>query len=125
MPGDHVRPGGPHNGLVCGRSVLTVPIRLVRRSVDVLVPRIAAVVLDRLDLTELVLDRVDVEAIVDRIDLTARTRYVVTEIDLGRIIRESSSSVLGETVRNTRRWAARADHVVSTVVGRVRRRHAR
>jgi hypothetical protein len=58
-----------------------------------LVPRLVAAVLDRLDLTELVIQRVDldrvaqhldVEAVLDRLDLT---ELVVSRVDLDRIAR--------------------------------------
>jgi hypothetical protein len=59
-----------------------------------LVPRLVAAVLDRLDLTELVIQRVDldrvaqhldIEAVLDRLDLT---ELVIRRVDLNRVAQE-------------------------------------
>jgi hypothetical protein len=60
--------------------------RAVRR-LDVVVPATAGVVLDRIDLTEVVVERVDLEAVVttvlDRLDLTA---VVLERVDLQAVV---------------------------------------
>jgi hypothetical protein len=57
------------------------------RRLDVLVPAVVATVLDRLDLTAVVLDRVDLDRVVttvlDRLDLTA---VVLDRVDLDRVV---------------------------------------
>jgi hypothetical protein len=74
-------------------------------------------IVDRLDLDSIVA-RVDMDAIVQRLDVAALARYVVTEIDLPEIIRESSTSVATETVQDVRIRSMQADELVSRIVGR-------
>jgi hypothetical protein len=54
-------------------------------------------IIDRVDL-DAVVARVDIEAIVARVDLPGLTEQVIEEVDLGEIIRESSSTMASETV---------------------------
>jgi hypothetical protein len=115
------------------------------RAVRALIPTLAAAVLDEIDLDDVVarvdLDRiieridldaiaaridldavvarVDIDAIVGRVDLPALTEQVIDEVDLGEIIRESSSTMASETVDALRVQGMRADGLVSRMVDRI------
>lgn len=88
------------------------------------------IVLDQVDLTELVIKRVDLDriareldldAIVRRLDITGIAREVLTDIDLPEIIRESSASLAAEGVQDARMRSITADTLVSTWVRRILR----
>ena len=98
-------------------------------------------ILERLDLTELVVEHVDLTKVVttalDSMDLTALAReridlleladYIVEGIDLPEIIRQSTGSVASESVRALRLQSVDADEAVQRIVDRVllwRRRHS-
>jgi hypothetical protein len=72
--------------------------------------RVVAAVLDSMDLTDLVLDRVDLVRIVDE---------VLAEIDLPEIIRESTGSMAADTVREVRIRGVDADRAVTRVMDRI------
>jgi hypothetical protein len=72
----------------------------------------------RIDLDAIV-GRVDIDAIVARVDLPALTEEVIDEVDLGEIIRESSSTMATETVDALRAQGMRVDGLVSRVVDRI------
>jgi hypothetical protein len=121
----------------------------LHRLAAALVPAVTSAVLDRIDLTALVRDRValdvlvatvdidavaaridvdgiarriDLDAIIDRIDLVDLTNRVIDGIDLPEIIRESTGSVSGEIVRGVRMQGIEADQAVTSLVGRLFRR---
>jgi hypothetical protein len=75
-------------------------------------------VASRIDLDAIVA-RVDVAAVVARLDLPGLTEQVIEEVDLGEIIRESSSTMASETVDALRVQGMRADGLVSRVVDRI------
>lgn len=97
--------------------------------------RIVMSALDSLDLTQVVLDRVDVDAIVARADIDAvidrvpiipLADYVIDEIDLPQIIRDSTSGIAGDAMNTLRKQGVGADKLVSELADRiVLRRHAR
>jgi hypothetical protein len=72
----------------------------------------------RIDL-DAVIARVDLDAVVARLDLPGLTEQVIDDIDLGEIIRESSSTMASETVDALRVQGMRADRLVSRVVDRI------
>lgn len=72
----------------------------------------------RIDL-DAVVARVDIGAIVARLDLAGLSEQVIDEIDLGEIIRESSSTMASETVDALRVQGMRADGLVSRLVDRI------
>jgi hypothetical protein len=72
----------------------------------------------RLDLDAIVA-RVDLDAIVARVDIPGLTEQVIDEVDLGEIIRESSSTMASETVDALRVQGMRADGLVNRVVDRI------
>jgi hypothetical protein len=121
----------------------------LHRLAAALVPTVTSAVLDRLDLTALVRDRValdaivaevnidavaarvdvdgiarriDLDAIIDRIDLVDLTNRVIDGIDLPEIIRESTGSISGDLVRGVRMQGIEADQAVTGLVSRLFRR---
>ncbi len=99
---------------------------LVLEQVDL--NRIITSALDGLDLTQLVIDRVDVNAIVaeadidaviDRVPIIPLADYVIEEIDLPQIIRDSTSGIAGDAMNTVRRQGVGADQVVSRIVDRI------
>jgi hypothetical protein len=78
-------------------------------------------IVERLDMDAIVA-RVDVDAILDRVDLAAVTERVMDEVDVGEIIRESSSTMASETADALRVQGMQADQVLSRLVDRVLRR---
>lgn len=99
-------------------------------------------VLDRLDLTRIVREgvdlnalvatvdidavaaRLDLDAVVARMNLSALAEDVISTLDLPEIIRESTSAVSSETIREVRMRGIAADQVVSGAASRLwSRRH--
>lgn len=76
-------------------------------------------VLDHMDLTRLVLERVDIDDVVSGIDLAGIAREVIDEIDLPEIIRESSGAMASETLLGMRIKGIEADERVNRAIGRV------
>jgi hypothetical protein len=72
----------------------------------------------RIDL-DAVVAQVDIDAILARVDLPGLTEQVIDEVDLGEIIRESSSTMATETVDALRVQGMRVDGLVSRIVDRV------
>jgi hypothetical protein len=153
---DRYRPGRWLRKLAeAGRQDRRLAERELQRAVRELVPAVVTLVLDQLDLTSVIRERVDldevvrgvdvnaivarvdldgiasrldvdavaarvdVDAIVDRIDLVGLARYVVAEIDLPEIIRESTGSLASETVRGVRIQSIEADQLISSWFERV------
>ena len=115
-----------------------VAVEATRRAIDL--------VLDQLDLTQLVLDHVDIERIVAsvdlnevveqldvdavadrldierviaRLDLAKLSLEVIERIDLPEIIRTSTGTVASESVRVVRMQTFGADRAISGLVGRM------
>jgi hypothetical protein len=72
----------------------------------------------RIDLDAIVA-RVDIDAILARVDLPGLTEQVIDEVDLGEIIRESSSTMASETVDALRVQGMHVDGLVSRIVDRI------
>jgi len=72
----------------------------------------------RIDLDAIV-TRVDIDAILARVDLPGLTEQVIDEVDLGEIIRESSSTMASETVDALRVQGMHVDGLVSRIVDRI------
>jgi hypothetical protein len=91
--------------------------------------------LDELDLTRIVLDRVDVNAIVaeadidtiiNRVPIVEIADYVMDEIDLPSIIRESTGGVADAAMQGLRMQSTRIDTSLSSLTDRIlSRRRAR
>lgn len=93
--------------------------------------RVLALVLAEVDLTQLVRDNVDLDAlmttvdldaIVQRIDVAEVADRVLQTIDLAAIIRESTESVTSEVVQGVRLRGADADMAVLRTIDRLLRR---
>ena len=93
-----------------------------RIDLDAIVRRIDLdAIVGRIDL-DAVVARVDIDAILARVDLPGLTEQVIDEVDLGEIIRESSSTMASETVDALRVQGMRVDGLVSRIVDRVLQR---
>jgi len=104
------------------------------------VPGLATALLNQIDLTAVVTERVDVNAvaaqvdvdaiasrvdviaILDRLDPAAVTRYLVEELDLPAIIQSSTDSIMSDTVHDVRMQSISADERVSRLVDAMLRR---
>ena len=111
-----------------GMSVVIDPI------LDAVVPRVTDAVLDRLDLTQIVLDHVDVdaivakadiEAVIDRVPIVPIADYVIDEIDLPQIIRQSTGGVATDAINSVRVQTFGADQWVSRLTDAIVRRRQR
>ena len=102
-------------------------------ALDVVIPTVLERVLDRIDITELVLQRVDLERIVgavldrmdltevvlERVDLAGIAEEVIDDVDLPEIIRDSTTGVAGAVVDGTRLRAVEGDELVNRLVDRI------
>ena len=75
-------------------------------------------IVQRIDV-DAIAGRIDLDAIVARVDLPGLTEQVIDEVDLGEIIRESSSTMATETVDALRVQGMRVDGLVSRIVDRI------
>jgi hypothetical protein len=101
----------------------------------VVVPRLVTTMSEHVDLTALVVENVDVDAlaasidvdaILARVDLLGLANYVITGVDLPEIIRESTAGITSEAVHGVRMRGVEADQAVARVIDRVLlRRHVR
>jgi hypothetical protein len=107
---------------------------VVNAALDRAVPLLVNAVLDRVDLTQLVLDRVDIdrivaradlEEIIDRIPLLQLADYIVEEIDLPSLIRESTGGIAVDAVDVLRMQSFGADRTVSRLMDAILRRRSR
>jgi hypothetical protein len=103
---------------------------LERVDVDAVVARADLdAVLDRLDLTEVVLKRVDLDALLQeilaRLDLIGLAEDVIDGVDLPEIIRESTGSMASDTVRGARMQGIAADEAVGRAMDRLLLRRGR
>lgn len=101
---------------------------------DAVVPRATDAILDRIDLTTLVLERVDInrlvaaadiEAVIDRVPIVPIANYVIDEIDLPQIIRASTGGVAVDAVNAVRVQTFGADQWVAGIVDAIVRRRQR
>jgi hypothetical protein len=115
-----------------GRHEREVVVPAATRAVSALAVSVVYALVERLDLTRLVRENVDldalaetidVDAVADRIDLLGLAEFVVDGIDLPEIIRESTQGVTSDAVRGLRLQGAEADKAVARVVDRVLLRH--
>lgn len=111
-----------------GEQVITHAIDPVRTLVTTIAVEMVEQILTELDLTTLVRENVDVnaiaaefdiDAIVDRIDLIGLANKVIDGVDLPAIIRESTNSVTAEVMTDVRTQGERADDMVAGIVDRV------
>jgi len=89
--------------------------------VRVLVGQIAGLVIDQIDMDELigripideVIARVDVDAIISRLDVGAIANQAIDAVDIGAIVRDSTTGLAGETLDVVRAQALGADLLVA------------
>jgi len=102
-----------------------------------LLPELTGAILDKLDLTQIAIDhldidrildsvdldavieRVDLNAVIHRVDLAGIATEVIGEIDLPELIRESTGAVTSETVRAVRMRSAEADLFMGRLIDRL------
>lgn len=90
-----------------------------RVDVDAVVAKVDLdTIVDRIDINAIAA-KIDIDAIISRVDLAGIAEQVITEIDLVRIIRESSGAMASETVVGVRLQAAEADDRVNRIVDRL------
>ena len=108
---------------------------LVNSALDKVVPYAVNAVISRMNLTEIVIDRVDIdeivaqadlEKIIDRLPLVDLANYIIDEINLPQIIRSSTGGIATQAINSSRLQAIDADDLVQRVVDRIMlRRKAR
>ncbi|WP_348732393.1 hypothetical protein [uncultured Mycolicibacterium sp.] len=89
---------------------------------------IVAAVLDELDLTEIIRDKLQteaVDAVIARIDLIALADQVIDGVDLPAIIRASTTTVTADVMTDVRSQGERADDAVAGFVDRMLGRRER
>ena len=100
----------------------------VNATLDVVVPYAVRSVLDRIDLTEVVIQRVDIDRVVaqadlqpviDRLPLIDLAHYIIDEIDLPTIIRESTGGIAVDALNAVRMQSSDLDTAVSRIVDRL------
>jgi hypothetical protein len=113
-------------GKSAARGMFGLPARLL----DVLVPAATAQVLQRADLTALVIRYVDLDQVMAQIDVNAVARRIdldalLAAVDLPEIIRESTGTLASDTVRRARMRGIAADEAVDQVRNRLLHRDVR
>jgi hypothetical protein len=71
------------------------------------------------------LRRVDLDAVIERLDLAKLAEEVIASVDLPEIIRESTSAVQSEAVREVRMRSISGDEAVGRAMERLRPRRRR
>jgi hypothetical protein len=111
-----------------GEQAVAAGVEQLRALVSTVGPQLVGLVLDEIDLTALVRERVDVDAIaagididaiIGRIDLIGLANQIIDGVDLPAIIRESTNSVTAEVMTDVRSQGQRADDVVAGFVDRM------
>jgi hypothetical protein len=135
-----VRQTGPQEWLrqaaARGRQDREALASAAARAILTRVPGLATAILNQLDLTAVVTERVDVNviaqqvdvtAILDQVDPAAVSRYLIEELDLPGIIQASTGSVMSDAVHDVRLQSISADQHISRAVDamRLRRRPRR
>jgi hypothetical protein len=133
-------------------SAAQVTAELTRELLGALVRRVVQTLVEQVDLTALVADNVDIDAIVrtvdldaavarvdlnravarvdlnsavHRVDLIALANEIIDGVDLPGLVREASTSVSADVIEDVRSSGERADDAVAAVVDRLLRRNRR
>jgi hypothetical protein len=103
--------------------------RVLLETLDQIIAAVVENLLDRIDLTKLVIERVDVDkiienrvdidGIIERADVIGIARDVIEQLDLPEIIRESSSTMGSESVEALRVRGMDADRSLTRLIDRV------
>jgi hypothetical protein len=75
-------------------------------------------IIERVDVNAIV-GRVDVQAIMQRVDIAPMADEIISEVDIGAIVRQSTGSITGDAVDGGRLTAMRIDGFVDRVVDRI------
>jgi hypothetical protein len=90
--------------------------------------RVVEAVLASIDLTSIVVKNVDIDRIVEHVDVDAAVaradvvgmaRYVIEELDLPEMIRESSGTLAADTIEGLRMQGMNADNSLSRFIDRL------
>jgi len=98
--------------VVMGRVVDVLPIEAILARVDV------NAIVGSVDLNA-ILDRVDIDALVARMDLPSLINNVLSEIELGDLIQESTTSIATDARDVMRMEAHSADDLLARIVDRI------
>lgn len=93
-----------------------------RREAQAVLSLLVKAVVDEIDLTAIVRDRLPkeaIDAVIARIDLVALAEQVIDGVNLPAIIRESTSTVTADVMTDVRTQGERADDAVSGFVDRM------
>jgi hypothetical protein len=101
-----------------GEEAIARSAEPVKALVTAITVDIVRLVLEELDL-DAVVSEVDIDAIVARLDLIGLANQVIDGVDLPTIIRDSTSSVTEEVMADVRTQGERADDIVSGFVDRM------
>ncbi|BBZ67118.1 MAG: hypothetical protein U0R77_07115 [Mycolicibacterium insubricum] len=111
-----------------GEDAVASGISSIRPLATAIAIQVVQQTLAEMDLTKMVRDQVDInalvntiniDAIIDRIDLIGLANSVIDGVDLPKIIRDSTMSVTTGAIGNVRATGERADAMVSGIVNRV------
>lgn len=100
----------------------------VNATLDAVVPRLTNAILQRVDITQIVVDNVDVnkiasevqlDPIIDRIPIIDIADYVIEEIDLPEVIRGSTGGIAERVMQTVRFKAIESDVAVERLVDRI------
>jgi hypothetical protein len=82
-------------------------------------------IVERVDVNAIV-GRVDVQAIMQRVDIAPMADEIISEVDIGAIVRQSTGSITGDAVDSGRLTAMRIDGFLDRVIDKVMlRKHGR
>lgn len=79
-------------------------------------------IIERVDVNAIV-GRVDVQAIMGKVDIAPMAQEIISEVDIGAIVRQSTGSITGDMVDGGRLTAMRIDGFVDRVTDRILLRH--
>lgn len=109
--------------------LVTESTKAITKSIlDTVVPIAVKAVVSRIDINEIVKDHVDVDEIVaqaditpilDRIPMAEIADYVIEEIDLPSLVRESTGGVADGLLGTLRFQAIQTDNFISEIVDRI------
>jgi hypothetical protein len=101
--------------------VAELPIDAIIAGVDIdaLLDRVdVEKIIDRVDVNGIV-GRVDVQAIMARVDIAPMADEIISEVDIGAIVRQSTGSITGDAVDGGRLTAMRVDGFIDKVVDKI------
>ena len=108
-----------------GREQRAALQREASRLLDAMVPGVAAAMLERIDVNDIVQRHVDLDKLIGTVDLAGLTESVIAEVDLPEIIRQSTGSMASEAVRGVRMQGISGDEAVGRAMDRLRLRRRR